>query len=84
MLWAMLFAGFILAGGPLISVLNAMSSGVIIRKGHGAVRIERATDPERFAKLLRIRMATMIPGLILIGVFVALLVPGIIGLATGG
>jgi len=84
MLWAMFFAGLILAGGPLIGVINAMSSGVIIRKGHGAVRVERAREPERFAKLLRLRLATMIPGLILIGVFLALLIPGLIGLAREG
>lgn len=84
MLLVLLLAGIALLVAPLPGILGALSSGVIVRKGHGSVRISRAEEPERFRKLLNQRIATMIPGAIIVGVLLLLILAGLFGGAAQG
>lgn len=70
--------GAILAGLFMLVVqggglLKAMQSGVIVSKSYGAPRIERATERERFDKLIKQRAAALTPALILIVIGLGLL-----------
>ncbi len=49
---AALLAGLFLGLRDLFPLLAAKRSGVIVRKGARAVRVERGADPEGFARLL--------------------------------
>lgn len=49
-----------------LPLLRARGDGVLISKGYGSARIERAADPDRFEKLLRQRFRALFPALILI------------------
>lgn len=62
-----LLAGIVLMAGPLLEVVRAMSTGVIVGKGRGAPRIERTAEPERFRNLLRQRLASVTPGAAIAG-----------------
>lgn len=67
----MLGIGILLAGLFLlvvqgVSILGSLRSGVIISKSYGAARIERATETDRFNKLIKQRTAALTPALILL------------------
>lgn len=67
----MLGIGVFLAGLFLLvvqgfGILKGLRSGVIISKSYGAARIERATETDRFDKLIRQRTAALTPALILL------------------
>lgn len=54
----------VLLQGP--GLIKALMTGVLVRKGHGAIRIDRRTEPKRFGELVRQRAATMLPGVLMI------------------
>ena len=55
-------AGLVMIATVLPGLMKAWSTGVIISKGHGSPRIDRATEPERFRKLVEARRKPLITG----------------------
>jgi len=72
-MWTLAGIGAVIGGlflmlRELLPLLQARQSGVIRSKGHGARRIERAVDPDRFEGLCRARLkAAATGGLLAIG-----------------
>jgi hypothetical protein len=67
----MLGIGIFLAGLFLlvvqgVSILGSLRSGVIISKSYGAARIERASETDRFNKLIKQRTTALTPALVLL------------------
>jgi hypothetical protein len=57
-----ILAGLIMMAGPVPGLVRAMSTGTLIGKGHGAPRILRSEEPERFSRLLKQRFTALVPG----------------------
>ena len=66
-----IFAGLFILWTRGLPLLTARRTGVLISKSHGAKRIERDTEPERFANLMRERGRPLVPAAI--AIFVGLL-----------
>lgn len=49
-----------------LSLLKARSTGVIVSKGYGGARIERAADPEKFRRFVRARATRLVAPFILL------------------
>jgi len=81
-LLGVILAGLFLVLRPVPGILKANASGVIVRKGHGSVRVERIAEPERFRTLMRQRLAEMIPGAILLAAGLAWLILNLVAAAA--
>ncbi len=77
-----LLSGLFMGVKDLLPYLSAQRSGVIARRGSGAVRVRRYEDPDGFARLLanRSKGATLALGLFMLGA----LGLSLVGLAFAG
>lgn len=78
----LILAGLFLIVRPVPGILKGNASGVLIGKGYGAPRIERAVEPERFRALIRKRYGEMLPGVVILGIAVAWEVVNFIGIVA--
>jgi len=61
-----IIAGLYMCTTQGFTILRARRTGVIISKSHGAARIERAIDPERFERVIAVRVRGLGPGLLFV------------------
>lgn len=66
LVFAVIFAGLFLVARPLFELVVAARTGVIVGKGHGAPRIERAARDGRFEALMHQRLANLTPGVLMV------------------